>query len=140
MPMGLNTTNIIVLVDGTELPPPFPIITSNSTHYFIYFEFPLSTHTVVIQFAYIVPSPSKLVEKLIETIETWNLPKGTENSLTSKLDGVIHLLNKGNENGPVHKMGAFVNHVEALRGKKLTDEQADYLTSEALRIIDLIEG
>ncbi|UCE15751.1 MAG: hypothetical protein JSV12_07770 [Candidatus Bathyarchaeota archaeon] len=49
----INTTNIQVKVDhGPPLtPPPFPIITSNGTHYFIYFEFTLSTHEITIQYA-----------------------------------------------------------------------------------------
>lgn len=48
----VNTTEIKVFVDGVKLtPPPFPVIDSNGTHYFIYFEFTLSTHDVAIQFA-----------------------------------------------------------------------------------------
>jgi len=51
-PMGLNTTTIRVKVDEDWLVyPPWPEITSNGTHYFIYFEYTLSTHEVVIQFA-----------------------------------------------------------------------------------------
>lgn len=34
------------------------------------------------------------IQELIETIETWNLPKGTENSLTSKLDKAIICLTR----------------------------------------------
>jgi len=46
VPVGLNQTAIKVFVDEVELiPPPFPIITSNGTHCFIYFEFTLSNHT-----------------------------------------------------------------------------------------------
>jgi len=52
MPMGLNATAIKVFVDGAELiPPPFPIITNNGTHYFIYFEFALSTREITIKYA-----------------------------------------------------------------------------------------
>jgi len=48
----VNTTEIVVLVDFERLtPPPFPVINTNGTHYFIYFEFVLSTHTVIVQFA-----------------------------------------------------------------------------------------
>jgi parallel beta-helix repeat protein len=51
-PRGLNTTDITVSVDGHILiPPPFPVITSNSTHYFIYFEIALSSHSVIITYA-----------------------------------------------------------------------------------------
>jgi hypothetical protein len=48
----VNTTQITVFIDGNQLTsPPFPIITTNSTHYFIYFEFTLSTHEITIEFA-----------------------------------------------------------------------------------------
>lgn len=52
MPKGLNSTTIKVFLDETELiPPPFPIIAVNSSHYSIYFEFVLSKHQISIQFA-----------------------------------------------------------------------------------------
>jgi hypothetical protein len=52
IPTGLNKTQIKVFISNTELiPPPYPTITTNSTHYFIYFEFPLSTHNIMIQYA-----------------------------------------------------------------------------------------
>ena len=86
------------------------------------------------------PTPTEASEELIETIQTSNLTKGTESSLVSKLKAGIQLLELGNENGAIHKLMDFMDQVEAQRGKKLTDEQADYLMSEAQRIIDLIEG
>jgi len=85
-------------------------------------------------------SPAEATQELIETIETWHLSKGLENSLISKLDNVIHLLDKGNEKGASHKLIVFINQVEALQGKKLTIEQANYLIAEAQRIKNLIEG
>lgn len=85
-------------------------------------------------------TPIEASEELVETIQSWNLTGGTENSLTSKLDDVIHLLEKGNDNGAIHKLMDFIDQVEGLKGKKLTDEQADYLIAEAQRIIDLIQG
>jgi hypothetical protein len=77
-------------------------------------------------------------QRLIETIKSWNLDKGTEGSLVSKLKDALHLLDMGNENGAIHKLTDFIDQVEALRGKKLTNEQADYLVSEAQIIIELI--
>jgi parallel beta-helix repeat protein len=51
LPVDLNKTAIIVFVDDIEItPPPFPIITTNSTHYFIYFEFIQSTHEITIKY------------------------------------------------------------------------------------------
>jgi hypothetical protein len=48
----VNTTKIKVFINKQKLtPPPFPIITKNATHYFIYFEFTLSTHEIAIEYA-----------------------------------------------------------------------------------------
>ena len=52
IPAGLNRTEIKAFIDDNELvPPPFPMITSNGSHYFIYFEFALSAHNITIQYA-----------------------------------------------------------------------------------------
>ncbi len=86
-----------------------------------------------------IKSPIDGIQELIETIESWNLPIGTELSLTSKLEEAIHLLNMGNENGAIHKLTDFINQVEALRSKgKLADWQADHLVTEAQTIISII--
>ena len=84
--------------------------------------------------------PIERTQQLIEVIETWNLPKGTKNSLASKLQEALHLLEKRYENGATHKLMDFIDQAEALRNKKLTSEQADNLIAEAQRIINLIEG
>jgi len=84
-------------------------------------------------------TPVEATQELIEAIKTWNFPKGTEKSLTSKLDDAIHLLEKGNENGAIHKLRDVIDHVEALREKKLTNNHADQLLSEIQRIIYLVK-
>jgi parallel beta-helix repeat protein len=51
-PVGLNNTAITVYVNDVELtPPPWPVITTNGTHYSVYFEVSLSTKTITIQYA-----------------------------------------------------------------------------------------
>lgn len=84
-------------------------------------------------------SPQASIQNLIGTIKTWNLPKGTENSLTSKLQNAIQSLDNGQQNAAISKLNAFINEVKAQRGKKLTSTQSDTLTSEAQRIIDIIQ-
>jgi len=64
---------------------------------------------------------------LIGTIKTWNLPKGTENSLTSKLQNAIQSLENEQQNAAINKLNAFINEVKAQRGKKLTNGQATSL-------------
>ena len=80
------------------------------------------------------------IKALSRTVRFWNLHKGTENSLTSKLEGALRLLDKEKENGAVHKLMAFINQAEVLGGKKLTNDQVAFLVAEAQRIIDLIKG
>lgn len=86
------------------------------------------------------PSPVETIHELIETIDTWSLLRGTKRSLTTRLECILHLLNIDNENLAVHKLMTFMKKVEVLRGKKFSEEQADYLISEAQRIIDLVNG
>lgn len=51
VPVDVNTTTIKVFVNGTKLnPPPFPEISTNGTHYLVYFELLLSSHSVKIEF------------------------------------------------------------------------------------------
>jgi len=83
-------------------------------------------------------TPESAIQDAVTTIESWNLKPGTEKSLTLKLKDALHLLNKDNVNGAVHKIGDFIKHVEAMREKKLTNEQADYLIEEAQKVIDRI--
>lgn len=82
--------------------------------------------------------PDEATQQLIEVIDAWSLPKGTENSFTSKLEDTLNLLATGNANGATRKLREFMSQAEALRGKKLSSDQADYLISEAQRIINLI--
>jgi PKD repeat protein len=93
------------------------------------------TDTVVV----IVQTPEDATQDLISDIEDMDLPGGLENSLTSKLENAIDSLEKGNLNAAANKLGAFINQVEAQRGKKLTDEQADELIAAAQRIIDSLQ-
>jgi hypothetical protein len=78
--------------------------------------------------------------ELIETIEGWNLPKGTEKSLTARLETAIHIFEMGKRDGAIRKLTAFINRVEILRNRTLTNEQADYLITEAQKFLDLIKG
>jgi hypothetical protein len=41
-------------------------------------------------------------------------------------------------NAAVNKLNAFINHVEAQRGKKITEDQADDLISKANNVIDVL--
>jgi len=80
----------------------------------------------------------ELTQRLVETIETSAVSKGTKKSLTIKLEDTLHLLEIGKEGGATHKLMDFICQVEALRGKKLTEEQADFLVYQAQKAINRI--
>jgi PKD repeat protein len=88
----------------------------------------------------LVESPAEATEVVIESIEELDLPQGTENSLTSKLESAIDSLEDGQDNAALNKLEAFVNQVEAQRGKKLTEEEADKLIADVQVIIAHIQG
>ena len=82
--------------------------------------------------------PDEAIESLIADIEGMGLHRGTENSLVAKLENALKSLEKGHDEAAVHKLQVFVNAVEARRGKKLTEEQADQLINAAELIVETI--
>jgi hypothetical protein len=76
------------------------------------------------------------LEDIIEDIEEMDLPEGVEKSLTSILEAAVNALENGNEIAAEHQLQAFINLVEAFKGIKLIDEEADELIQAAQGIID----
>ena len=70
-----------------------------------------------------------------------NLQRGIDNSLDAKLSNALASLeafNAEKRNDTINKLYAFINEVEAQRGNKITNEQADLLIAKALAIIELL--
>ena len=88
----------------------------------------------------VVKSPKGAIKEIIAIIEDMNLPFGIENSLTSKLNNALSSLDKDNEKAATNKLNAFINEVNALRGKELTNEQADRLINLVQAIIGYLGG
>ena len=66
------------------------------------------------------------------------MQQGISNSLDAKLDNVVKAiddLNANNNVAAINSLNAFINAVEAQRGKKLTDAQADSLIQQAQLIL-----
>lgn len=87
------------------------------------------------------PTPESAIENLIAHVESMNLQQGIDNSLDTKLTSAsdaLEALNADQRNDAVNKLNAFINEVEAQRGKKLTNEQADLLIAAAQEVISLI--
>lgn len=84
-------------------------------------------------------SPIGGAKNIIENIEQLNLEEGTETSLVSKLENAIKSIINDRPSA-LGQLGAFINEVEALRGNKLTTDQADELIADAQRILDNIDN
>jgi hypothetical protein len=82
--------------------------------------------------------PAAMVEDLIDLVTSYNLQQGIDNSLDAKLASASDALedvNANNDAAAVNKLEAFIGEVEAQRGKRITDEQADALGADAQAII-----
>ncbi|MDH5483489.1 MAG: hypothetical protein OEY22_11540 [Candidatus Bathyarchaeota archaeon] len=89
-----------------------------------------------------VPSPQEAIQDLIDDVQSLNLQQGIVNSLDAKLTNALsalNALNAGQRNDAVNKLNAFINEVEAQRGTKLTNEQADYLITAVQDVIALTQ-
>jgi hypothetical protein len=86
------------------------------------------------------PSPSELVGALLTTVTQFSLPKGFSNALGAKLNAALAYIVLGNPTGAVDVLNAFINSVEAQRGKQLSDSQANVLVTAARAIISALAG
>ncbi|MFC1488583.1 DUF1566 domain-containing protein [Thermodesulfobacteriota bacterium] len=77
-----------------------------------------------------------VIEDLPQVIEDINLPSGTESSLTSKVENAQASIDRGNIETAIHQLEAFINQIEAQRGKKISEEDADMLIEYATNLID----
>lgn len=90
-------------------------------------------------FFYIPLAPTEQLNNLISLVQTFNLQQGITNSLDAKLDAAVSALddiNASNNQAAINSLQAFINAVEAQRGNKITNEQADQLIHDAQLIID----
>jgi hypothetical protein len=81
--------------------------------------------------------PVSAIEDLALTVVAMNLQNGIENSLDSKLDAALDALvdaNFNNDGAACNSLAAFINAVEAQRGKKITNAQANQLIASAREI------
>jgi hypothetical protein len=106
---------------------------------------PRIINNIVDMGAYEAPmlDPVELLLKLVQDVRNMNLEKGIENSLVAKLEAALQVLDDVNENNDVaaiNSLEAFINLVEAQRGKQISDTDADALIVAAQQIIDLLES
>lgn len=81
------------------------------------------------------------IENLVLLIDDVNIANGIANALDAKLENILDAWvaeNADVREDVINKLGAFINAVEAQRGNKITNADADDLVDAALHIIDLI--
>ncbi|MFH1725630.1 MAG: Ig-like domain-containing protein [Elusimicrobiota bacterium] len=74
-----------------------------------------------------VQAPEEALADSVEAIEAIDLPAGTKNELTSKLESAAKSVEKDNAKSAINQLEAFENAVNAQKGKKLSEEEADAL-------------
>ena len=101
-------------------------------------------HSLAIgEVAVVSDGPVELLLDLMVDITDLQLRKGIENSLLVKLDTALEKLEDGNGNNDaaaVNLLEAFINAVQAQRGKKIPEAVADTLIADAERIIELLNN
>jgi hypothetical protein len=91
------------------------------------------------------PSNAERIEQLIGEVEQLyndgSLSAGEANSLTSKCDGAMAALDKGNTRAASNKLGSFINEVNALvNSGRLETKEGQELIEAAQAAIDAING
>jgi hypothetical protein len=88
-------------------------------------------------------SVTDLLNDLVQRVISLNVQGGISNSFDAKLDAVVNAIDDSNEKNNAaaqNAMHAFINAVEAQRGKKLTDTQVTQLVNVAQAIIAALGG
>ncbi|UCE73070.1 MAG: hypothetical protein JSV56_08495 [Methanomassiliicoccales archaeon] len=75
------------------------------------------------------------IDQLIDMVNSAGLPKGITQSLLAKLYAAKNSYDEGRDHTGNNQLGAFINHVEALKGKKIPMTTADEFIAKAGSII-----
>jgi len=81
------------------------------------------------------------IQSLMSAVQSLNLQVGIANSLDAKLENALEAYQAakaGNRQDAANKLRAFINEVEAQRGKKLTSAQATQLIAVTNRILGVL--
>jgi hypothetical protein len=87
--------------------------------------------------------PEEMLEGIINTVIALNLQQGISNSVDAKLQSALQAIDDTNSNNDVaaiNSLNAFINAVEAQRGNKISEADADELISAAQALIAVLES
>ena len=91
----------------------------------------------------VTSDPSVLLQALINLVNDFNLHQGILNSLDAKLNTAVEALDdlkNNNDVAAINALEAFINSVEAQRGKKISEADADRFIADAQTILDVLNG
>jgi type II secretory pathway component PulK len=103
----------------------------------------ISTGTINVSNTFGIVPPTEALSELHSHLDALDLPKGIERSLLAKLEATLRILSDDteiNDTAAIQILQAFINEVESLKGKMLTEGQANSLIAKAQEIIDSISG
>ena len=83
--------------------------------------------------------PPELIQALIEKTALFEFRVGIENALSAKLEAALASL-EADRPSSIQQLEAFINQVEALRGRVASDAEADELTADAREVIAAIQA
>ena len=104
------------------------------------FIMPGEATTVTAHFELIELTPTEAIEDLIDRVQGLELNRGIENALIRTLGAAIRSLDRGRTNVTCNQIRSFINQVNALKGKKISDAEARALIEKARKIIDTLRS
>jgi len=132
-----------------EIPPEIAHVLSDGSVELTYEVLQLGSHVgtdgFAIDFSEIVIEPSipTRMEILATTVIVLNLPAGLETAMLATLDEAFDLLEdpiSDNDIAAVNKLSAILNKVDAQRGKKISESEADYIAGQVMDIVSALVG
>jgi hypothetical protein len=102
-------------------------------------------NTVVLKIKNSTPhtTPQELIGELVDDTLMLDLQQGISINLDAKLDAALQALddvNNQNDVAAINSLGSFINAVEAQRGNKIPEVDADYLIASTHEIIEMLLG
>ena len=98
----------------------------------------LESGDVMVSIAAAPAPPSITILDIIQAVKDLNLPKGTENSLSAKLNNAQMLLAKGKISAAEGLLQAFIQEVMAQEAKKIPYSDAEHLKAMAQTVLALL--
>jgi len=99
-----------------------------------------SNNSAIQSVTYQVLTPAQGTQGLVSGVDNSPIPQGIKDGLNDKLNDAINALNQGDKKAAINILQAFINMVNAQRGKKITNAQADSWIAEAQKIINSINA